>query len=101
MIENNCLLCEAVHNEPWLDYYAGFAIIKTKNMKGHSKRCMVLSSKHKRELGEQEVETATAFLFRYLSSVHRDHDWAIMDSTHASIPEHWHMVATTINENAK
>jgi hypothetical protein len=96
--DENCALCNAIKSEIQLDYYAGFVILKTKNKKGHAKRCMVVTSNHRRQLKQPEEDTATAFLFRFIESQHRDHDWTIMQPTHASIPEHWHLVASTLDE---
>ncbi|SRR6266571_3345013 len=97
MKTSECKICQAFDNEPILDYYAGFAIIQTKNMKGHAERVMVVSQKHERAVHPVEQDTAKAFLFRFILASD-DYDWTIMEPTHASIPEHWHLVASTLDE---
>src|SRR5437867_4132021 len=97
MKDLECKICQAFDNEPILDYYAGFAIIQTKNMKGHSTRVMVVSHHHERKVKEIERDTAISFLFRYLLQYYKN-DWTIMEPTHASIPDHWHLVASTLDE---
>jgi hypothetical protein len=76
-----------------------FKIIKTKKMKGHSKRCMVIAQMHVPSVSPAEKEFAMGFLFRYIISEHCDHDWTIMEPTHATIPNHWHLVASTLGES--
>jgi hypothetical protein len=98
MKDRDCVLCIALDSEVQLDYYAGFAIIQTKNKKGHSQRIMVMTRWHEREVEQVEKDIAMAFLFRYIISHRRDDDWTIMEPTHASIPAHWHLVGSTIDE---
>lgn len=107
MIEE-CRLCTALENEDPLEEADGFTILAANTLKGHSKRIMIVLNAHDSLLDAESdeewqevlaaVQYATIALFDYILS-NRDEDdkWAIMAPTHASIPDHFHLMATTLD----
>ncbi len=75
-----------------------FFIVATKNKKGHDFRYMVVLHRHIRTI-DHEVETdAVAEFFKFMKRF--GVDFAIMESTHATIDDHWHRVGTDLNPSA-
>ncbi len=101
MREPKCPLCKALFNEDILDGMNAtfgddaYGILPTKDMKGHAERIQVIRYDHD---SKGNYEKASMLLFDFIVRNHRDHDWAIMEPTHASIPDHFHLVATTIDD---
>jgi len=75
-----------------------FFIVATKNKKGHDHRYMVVLKNHARTISENKEEEAIGRFFRFMKNL--GVDFAIMESTHATIADHWHRVGTDLNPNA-
>ena len=71
-------------------------------MKGHRERLMLLYKGHVRSLDERLVGEAYALLMRIGSRFFAYTDkWAIFDPDFATIPAHWHRVASDLDENSE
>lgn len=76
-----------------------FFIVPTKNKKGHDHRYMVVLRDHAREIDRDAESEAVARFFSFMKRFGAD--FAIMESTHATIGDHWHRVGTDLNPNAE
>ena len=91
-----CKLCEVLEKEKkkflYEDTYC--AILPTKNMKGHHKRIMIVTKFHVKEL-TKEMEEKLTYIFQIFCEQYFDEEptYALVDSTYATIPEHWHKIA--------
>lgn len=110
MIDENCALCMALQKEKKLAYFTSdnemgdgdwFYILPTKNKKGHKRRFQVIYQNHgihvpeKGEVGQPMVpQDGKNLLFQYMLQF--GEDFAILEPDFASIPTHWHLVATTL-----
>ena len=96
---SDCRLCDALDNESPVDVANGFAILRANKLKGHKQRLMIVSITHRQEVELEEIRYAVMVLFEYLLRKRAgDDSWAIMAPTHASIPEHFHLMATTLED---
>ena len=98
----SCPLCEAIKNEKILASNEDFVILRTKKMKGHRERIMVVFRVHTDVLlgpsinkGLDLLEKAGKELFKYTTF------FVIMEPTYATIKDHWHLVASDLNRNAE
>lgn len=73
--------------------YGSFKIVETKNNKGHEFRFMVVSKSHTSHI-DYEPE-AVAELWKFMKSFKRD--FVILQPDFASIKDHWHVVASTLD----
>ena len=89
-----CKLCEAVKKEKPIFAFEEYVILSTKNMKGHHKRIMLVSREHKKSLAPIE-ERHVMDIFTIFCQHHFDEEptFALVESTYASIPDHWHKIA--------
>ena len=98
-MNDNCPLCKAVREEDVFFWHGEdrseiFAILPTSNQKGHSSRWMICSNTHVSTI--KNITDARLQLISVMLSEHKD--FTIMSPTHASFPEHWHLVACTLDE---
>ncbi len=109
--EKPCPLCKIMGNEKVNQtfklpastsgkrHFWSFFIVPTRNKKGHDRRYMVVLRDHVRDIdGEAESEAVSRF-FSFMKRLGAD--FAIMESTHATIGDHWHRVGTDLNPNAE
>ena len=75
-----------------------FMVIRTKDLKGHRERIVIVLTEHRHEIPFKTYEIALDILteigkrvFKYVPK------FVIMDSTFATINEHWHLVATDLD----
>jgi hypothetical protein len=95
----NCPLCELNLKEEKVYFEDdAFIVLETKKLKGHRERIMIVYKRHEHELPYRVVERALDLLtkigrklFSYTPK------FVIMDSTFASISDHWHLVATDLD----
>ena len=71
-------------------------------MKGHRERLMLLHKKHVKSLDEGSIGEAYLLLrnvgSKYFAYANR---WAIFEPVYATVPEHWHRVASDLDEKAE
>jgi len=68
-------------------------LCRTKDLKGHQVRVMAVTKRHVQEPSFEERTLCYHVLFEYMRRVCRDEAWFIVDSTYASIPNHYHLIA--------
>ncbi len=76
-----------------------FFIVGTKNKKGHFYRLMVVADSHSPTVSPEAENGAVAELFKFMKDF--GVDFAIMESTHATVASHWHRVATDLHPTAE
>lgn len=98
-----CPLCslkldeEVVYGE-----YGPFLVLRTKDLKGHRERIMIVIKVHTHNIGFHLYEEALNFLVEVGKRVFSyTPKFVIMDSTFATINEHWHLVATDLDPNSE
>jgi hypothetical protein len=71
-------------------------------MKGHKKRLMVLHKEHRGTLDEASIGEAYLLLSqagaKFFSFAEK---WAIFEPLYATVPDHWHRVASDLDEKAQ
>ncbi len=75
-----------------------FFIVGTKKKKGHSYRYMVVLDGHSLGINQEAENGAIAEFFKFMKSF--GVDFAIMESTHATVAGHWHRVGTDLQPTA-
>ena len=94
-----CPLCNLdLSNEKVFYQDNNFVVLRTKDLKGHKERIMVVYRVHEHSPKYQIKERALDIL----DKVGRDifsyaPKWVIMDNTFATIREHWHLVCTDLD----
>lgn len=79
-----------------------FVVLRTTDLKGHRERIMVIYKQHEHTIPYKAYERALDILskigrkaFSYAPK------FVIMDSTFATVNDHWHLVATDLNPKSK
>jgi hypothetical protein len=97
-----CSLCEAIKSEaeevwiaPAYEGHTDFEILKTKAMKGHKFRYMIVSRVHMDNVGGQAWRYAAGRLIEFMMEK-CDEDFVVMYPDHATIKDHFHLVACDI-----
>jgi hypothetical protein len=99
----NCPLCELNLKEEKVYFEDDtFLVLRTKKLKGHRERVMIVYKRHEHELPYKAAERALDILakigrqlFSYTPK------FVIMDSTFATINDHWHLVATDLDPKSE
>jgi len=95
----SCPLCN-LNLEKEKKYYEdrSFIVLRTKTEKGHKERIMIIFKRHEHTLPQKAFEHALDILtdigkqvFSYTPK------FVIMDTTFATINDHWHLVATDLD----
>ena len=88
-----CSLCNILGKEEILYEDDVIFIVSTKFMKGHNKRVMIVSKEHIRNvpMENQQIEKFIEFCKVYFDE---EPTFAYCEPTFATIPEHWHRIAT-------
>src|SRR5712691_8558706 len=104
-MKSECALCNAIKNEQanYIQFNGmggmfGLVLLPTKNSKGHNQRVMVVANQHIKTPSDNQKDRAMQMLFDWIL-LNDDYDWAIMQPTHATIPDHWHLVASSLGES--
>lgn len=96
-----CPLCDLRMREPEnvLAKDNNFLLVRTKFMKGHKERLMILSKEHDKKgswqwqyyvsLWKQEIENAFNYTYKIV----------VLDGKYGSIPEHWHVILTDMESS--
>jgi len=79
-----------------------FLVLRTKNLKGHKERIMIVYKQHEHVIPYKAFERALDLLsdigkkvFSYTPK------FVIMDTTFATINDHWHLVGTDLDPKSK
>lgn len=99
----NCPLCELnLKDEKVYFEDDSFLVLQTKRLKGHKERIMVVYKRHEHELQYKAVERALDILTKMGRNLFRyTPKFVIMDSTFATINDHWHLVATDLDPKSE
>ena len=97
----NCPLCKISGNEV-LAEFPRWRLARTKTMKGHRERLMLYHKEHLRTLDEQSIGEAYVLLSKIGSKFFSYADkWAIFEPVYATVPDHWHRVASDLDDSAQ
>jgi len=91
-----CPLCSIPKNETLLYEDNNVYLVPTKDTKGHKVRVMVATKNHTTQPTFIEQTKAYAVLLNYMNNLMQDQDWFIVSNQHATIPEHFHIVACDV-----
>ena len=79
-----------------------FVILRTKDLKGHKERIMIVLRQHEHTIPYKALERALDLLadigrkvFSYTPK------FVVMDTTFATINDHWHLVGTDLNPKSR
>lgn len=71
-------------------------------MKGHRERVMIYNDDHTTELSEQSIGEAYILLLAHGRSLFSNSRfWTIMEPAFATVPSHWHRVASDLDPRAE
>jgi|SRR5438309_998176 len=98
--ESNCPLCK-ISGDEVLAEFPRWRLARTKTMKGHKERLMLYHKEHLKTLDEQSIGEAYILLSKIGSKFFSYADkWAIFEPVFATVPDHWHRVASDLDESA-
>lgn len=98
---SRCPLC-LLPDSQVLAEFDRWKLARTKTMKGHKERLMLLHKQHLKTVDEGSVGEAYLLLERIGSEYFSYTDkWAIFDPDFATVPDHWHRVASDLDENSE
>ncbi len=96
-----CPLCKIPQGEV-LAEFPSWKLARTKTMKGHKERLMLFHKEHLKALDEGSIGEAYLLLAqigaRFFSYAVK---WAIFEPVYATVPNHWHRVASDLDERAQ
>lgn len=95
----SCPLCN-LDLEKEKKYYedGSFVVLRTKTGKGHRERVMVVFRRHEHTVPQKAYEHALDILTKIGREVFSyTPKFVIMDTTFATINDHWHLVATDLD----
>jgi hypothetical protein len=96
-----CPLCKIPPAEV-LAEYERWKLARTKTMKGHKERLMLYHKDHVRTLDEGSIGEAYLLLMKAGSKFFSyTNTWAIFEPVYATVPDHWHRVASDLDEKAQ
>ena len=98
-----CPLCELDLQKEKIYYEdRSFLVIRTKDLKGHRERVMIVYKRHEHTIPYKALEHALDLVseisrkvFGYAPKI------VIMDSTFATINDHWHLVVTDLDTKSR
>jgi hypothetical protein len=97
----NCPLCK-ISGDEVIAEFPRWRLARTKTMKGHKERLMLYHKDHLKTLDEQSIGEAYLLLSRIGSKFFSYTDkWAIFEPVYATVPSHWHRVASDLDERAQ
>ena len=99
----NCPFCELDLKKEKI-YYEDrvFIVLKTENLKGHRERIMIVYKKHEHTISYKAYERALDIVSKIGGKVFSyTPKFVIMDSTFATINDHWHLVVTDLDPKSE
>jgi len=102
MSENHCPLCSLDLSKETIFYQNNcFIILRTKTLKGHRERFMIVYKEHNHSISHEEYEVALDLVVMIGRKLFQGQGkFVIMDSTFATINQHWHLVCTDLDSKA-
>lgn len=98
---DSCPLCR-IPKEEVLAEFQSWKLARTKTMKGHKERLMLFNKEHVRSLDEGSIGEAYMLLAQIGSTFFPfTEKWAVFEPVHATVPNHWHRVASDLDSNAE
>jgi hypothetical protein len=100
---SGCPLC-VLDLEKEKKYYEdkSFIVLKTKTGKGHKERIMIVYKRHEHTIPQNMFEYALDTLTKIGRQVFAyTPKFVIMDTTFATINDHWHLVATDLDPKSQ
>src|SRR6267143_4542215 len=99
--EAPCPLCK-ISGDEILAEFPRWRVARTKTMKGHKERLMLYHKEHVKTLDEQSIGEAYILLSKIGSKFFSyAGKWAIFEPVYATVPDHWHRVASDLDESAQ
>ena len=96
-----CSLCNIPEQEVLVEYQR-WKLVRTKTMKGHKERLMLLHKNHVRTLDEGSIGEAYLLMMKAGSKFFSyTNKWAIFEPVYATVPDHWHRVASDLDKKAQ
>jgi len=100
---SNCPLCVLDLKKEKIYYEdESFIVLRTKNLKGHRERIMIICKRHEHTITYKAYECALNILSKIGRKVFRyTPKFVIMDTTFATINDHWHLVVTDLDPKSE
>ena len=96
-----CPLCKIPQREVLAEFQS-WKLARTKTMKGHKERLMLFHKEHLKTLDEGSIGEAYLLLAqvgaKFFSYAEK---WAIFEPVYATVPDHWHRVASDLDNRAQ
>ncbi len=98
-----CPLCELALEKEKIYYEdKSFIVLRTKTLKGHRERIMIVSRQHEHTIPYKAYEHALDLISKIGRKVFSyTPKFAILDTTFATINDHWHLVATDLDPKSE
>jgi len=90
-----CPLCQIPNTEKLIYENGLLYLVQTKELKGHKIRVMACIKRHDTNPSFIERTTAYFLLHNYMKRKLPNEKWAFVADTYATIPSHWHLIATS------
>jgi hypothetical protein len=99
----NCPLCELDLKKEKIYYEdRSFFVLRTKTLKGHRERIMIVHKRHEHTIPYKAYERALDMLAKIGRRVFSyTPKFVIMDTTFATINDHWHLVASDLDPRSE
>jgi hypothetical protein len=99
--EKPCPLCTIPLEEVLIEF-PRWRLARTKTMKGHKERLMIYYKDHAKTLDEQSVGEAHMILLTIGQKLFSyTKQWGIFEPVYATVPEHWHRVASDLDPGSE
>src|SRR5260370_18744840 len=96
-----CPLCKIPQVEVLAEFQS-WKLARTKTMKGHKERLMLFHKEQLKTLDEGSIGEAYLLLAQVGAKFFSyDEKWAIFEPVYATVPNHWHRVASDLDERAQ
>ena len=94
-----CPFCELnLEKEKLFFADKSFIVLRTENLKGHKERIMIVYRQHEHTIPFKAYERALDIVSQIGQEVFRyTPKFVIMDSTFATVNDHWHLVVTDLS----
>jgi len=101
-VANRPLCSLDLQNEKIFYQDDSFIVLRTKNLKGHRERIMIIYRRHQHTIPYKAFERALNILTQIGREVFKyTPKFVILDTTFATINDHWHMVASDLDPESE